>query len=136
MKIKLFFELSTRDEDGNIDNTFGLAMTFGETEKEIDYRALTASVNKEGVLRAICLDGIVKPEDVKIITPEEYDEEYGGRGGLTMGYFWYYNGVGQKLLARESPLEPQDCWDEERDEMPEEEYDRGEEELSGRIHRR
>ncbi len=77
MKIQLFFELSTRDDDGNIDNTFGLAMTFGEVEKTIDYRALAASVNKEGVLRTTCLDGIVRPEDVKIITPDEYDEKYG-----------------------------------------------------------
>jgi len=53
-----------------------------------------------------------------------------------MGYFWYYNGAGQKLLAAEPPLEPPDCRDDEWVEGPDEEYDRGEEELSGRIHRR
>lgn len=77
MKIRVCFELSTRDEDGNINSTFGLAMTIGESEKEIDYQKLAASINKEGVLRTACLDGIVKLEDMRIITPEEYDCEYG-----------------------------------------------------------
>ena len=71
MKVRVCFELNTRDEAGNVDSTFGLAMTIGESEKEIDYQQLTAAINKEGVDRA------VKPEDMKIITPEEYDEKYG-----------------------------------------------------------
>ena len=52
-------------------------MTIGESEKEIDYQQLTAAINKEGVWRTACLDRAVKPEDMKIITPEEYDEKYG-----------------------------------------------------------
>ena len=81
MKVRVCFELSTRDDDGNIDGTFGLAMTIGESDKEIDYQQLTATINKEGVLRTAALDGFVKPEDVKIITPEEYDEKYGDEEG-------------------------------------------------------
>ncbi|WP_304964929.1 hypothetical protein [uncultured Oscillibacter sp.] len=81
MNVRICFELSSRDENGNIDSTFGLAMTIGESEKEIDYQKLTASINKEGVLRTACLDSIVKAEDVKIITPEEYDEKYGEEAG-------------------------------------------------------
>lgn len=77
MKIRVCFELSTRNEAGNVDSTFGLSMTIGESDKEIDYQELTASINKEGVLRTTCLDSIVKPEDMRIITPEEYDEKYG-----------------------------------------------------------
>ena len=81
MNVRICFELSSRDENGNIDSTFGLAMAIGESEKEIDYQKLTASINKEGVLRTACLDSIVKAEDVKIITPEEYDEKYGEEAG-------------------------------------------------------
>lgn len=77
MKVRICFELSTRDDTGDIESTFGLAMTIGETEKEIDYQKLTAAINKEGVLRTACLDSLVKPEDMKVITPEEYDEKYG-----------------------------------------------------------
>lgn len=79
MKVRICFELSSRDENGNIDSTFGLAMTIGDSEKEIDYQKLTASINKEGVLRTACLDSIVKAEDVRIITPEEYDGKYGAQ---------------------------------------------------------
>ena len=77
MRVRVCFELNTRDEAGNVDSTFGLAMTIGESEKEIDYKQLTAAINKEGVWRTACLDRAVKPEDMKIITPEEYDEKYG-----------------------------------------------------------
>jgi hypothetical protein len=38
---------------------------------------LTESISKEGILRATCLEGIVDPEDIEFITPEEYDREYG-----------------------------------------------------------
>lgn len=81
MKVRVCFELSTRDDDGNVNGTFGLAMTIGESDKEIDYQQLTATINKEGVLRTTALVGFVKPEDVKIITPEEYDEKYGDEEG-------------------------------------------------------
>ena len=77
MDIRICFELCTRDENGDIDSMLGLAMTIGESDGEIDYPKLVASINKEGILQTTCLDGIVKPEDMKIITPEEYDEKYG-----------------------------------------------------------
>ena len=81
MKIRVYFELCTRDEAGAVADTFGLAMTIAESDREVDYKKLTASINKEGVLRTTCLDSIVKPEDMKIITPEEYDEKYGDEEG-------------------------------------------------------
>ncbi len=77
MEIRVCFELSSRNESGNIDSTFGLAMTIDESEKEIDYQKLMSSINKDSVLRIACLDGIVMPEDMKVITPEEYDLKYG-----------------------------------------------------------
>lgn len=59
----------------------GLEISLGETEKEIPYEELTKDVNIESILETICLNGVVKPEDVKIITPEEYDLNYGDEGG-------------------------------------------------------
>lgn len=55
----------------------GLEVSLGETEKEVPYEELTKDVNIESILETICLNGVVKPEDVKIITPEEYDLNYG-----------------------------------------------------------
>lgn len=78
MKLRICFEVDGlgEDEEGNPVPT-GLAMTLGETEKQIDYQEFAKNISIEGVLKSICLDGIVKPEDVRIITPEEYDEKYG-----------------------------------------------------------
>lgn len=51
VNVRICFELSTRDDDGNINGTFGLAMTIGESDKEIDYQ------------------------------PEDYDAKYGDEEG-------------------------------------------------------
>lgn len=51
VNVRICFELSTRDDDGNINGTFGLAMTMGESDKEIDYQ------------------------------PEDYDAKYGDEEG-------------------------------------------------------
>ena len=78
MKLRICFEIDGLgvDEDGN-PVPAGLAMTLGETEKKVDYQEFAQNISIEGVLKSVCLDGIVKPEDVRIITPEEYDEKYG-----------------------------------------------------------
>lgn len=56
----------------------GLEIDLGETEKEISYEELTKNMNIESILKFVCLDGVVRSEDVKIITPEEYELNYGG----------------------------------------------------------
>ena len=78
MKLRICFEINGlgMDEEGN-PAPVGLGMVLGETEKKIDYWEFARNISIEGVLRVTCLDGIVKPEDVRIITPEEYDEKYG-----------------------------------------------------------
>ena len=72
MKLKLYFEASWRD-----GGEFGVAMDLGETERPIDYQTLAKAVDKGALLRACGLDGAVWPEDVTILTPEEYEREYG-----------------------------------------------------------
>ena len=81
MKLRICFEVDGlgEDEEGN-PVPAGLAMTLGETEKRVDYQEFTKNISIEGVLKSVCLDGIVKPEDVRIITQEEYDEKYGNDG--------------------------------------------------------
>lgn len=78
MKLRICFEIDglVEDEHGN-PAPAGLAVFLGETERPFDYQALTESTSIENVLKLVCLDNIVKLEDVKIITPEEYDEKYG-----------------------------------------------------------
>lgn len=77
MKLRICFEIDglAEDEDGS-PAPAGLAMTLGETKEQVDYWEFVQNISIEGVLKSVCLDGIVKPEDVRIIAPEEYDEKY------------------------------------------------------------
>ena len=72
MKLKIYFEASWWD-----GSKFGVAMDLGETERPIDCQMLAGSIDKGALLRACGLDGAVRPEDVTILTPEEYEREYG-----------------------------------------------------------
>lgn len=77
MKLRVCFEIDgfAKDEHGN-PAPAGLAMILGETEKQVDYQEFVQNISIDGVLKLMCLDGIVRPEAVKIITPEENDEKY------------------------------------------------------------
>lgn len=78
MKLRVCFEIDGLAEDEHGDPApAGLDITFGEAEKQVDYQELVQNISIDGVLKFVCLDGIVRPEDVRIITPEEYDEKYG-----------------------------------------------------------
>lgn len=72
MRLKIYFEASWRD-----GGDFGVALDLGETERPIDYQALAGAIDKGALLRTCGLDGAVRPEDVTILTPEEYEREYG-----------------------------------------------------------
>lgn len=75
---RICFEIQgiAHDENGAPAPT-GLCITVA-FPLQIPYEKLAECVNIPGVLKMSCLDGIVSPEDVRIITPEEYDERYGG----------------------------------------------------------
>lgn len=66
MKVRVCFEMTTTDEDGE-SAAFGVAVNLGETEKQLDYQELTQNINIGGVLKVTCLDGIVRPENVRVI---------------------------------------------------------------------
>lgn len=42
---------------------------------------------------------------------------------------YYYNAAGHRLHLQDRPLEPPDCWTEERSELGEKEYDRADDEM-------
>lgn len=78
MNLRICFEINglAEDEHGNPAHT-GLAITLGEANKDVDYQEFVQNIDIAGVLKLVCLNDIVRPEGVKIITPEEYDEKYG-----------------------------------------------------------
>ena len=56
----------------------GLEMTIPGEKKMIPYEQLTGGINLAAVVETVGLKGIVRPEDLRVITQEEYDEKYAG----------------------------------------------------------
>lgn len=81
MDLRICFEVSTMNNGEPC--AFGMQVSLGETSKAIEYETLSKAVDIEELIFVACLDTIgVKKEDVKIITPEEYDRLYGEEGDL------------------------------------------------------
>lgn len=60
---------------------FGMQVSLGETSKDIEYETLAKAVDVDKLISVALLDtmGVTK-DDVRIITPEEYDRLYGEEG--------------------------------------------------------
>lgn len=57
---------------------FGAKISF-EHEAEVSYEDAAASVDLEKLAELMCLDKLgYRADDIQIITPEQYDEEFGG----------------------------------------------------------
>jgi len=66
------------DENGNKDYA-GVKLSMGEFKEgsEIPYEELIKKVHIDELPKILHLDGIIKSEDIEIITQEEYDRDYG-----------------------------------------------------------
>lgn len=79
MNLRICFEVSA--VDGGQACTFGMQVSLGETSKEVDYETLSKAVDIEKLISVACLDTLgVTKDDVRIITPDVYDELYGEDG--------------------------------------------------------
>lgn len=79
MELRICFEVSTTDNGEPC--TFGMQMSFGETDKAIEYETLAKAIDVDKLISVACLDSLgVTKECVKIISPEEYDKLYGEDG--------------------------------------------------------
>lgn len=73
-KANIYFEIAgmAQDEQGN-PKPVGVKVSIGESLEEIPYDTLTHNLNISAIAKTLN----VQPEDVAIITPEEYEERYG-----------------------------------------------------------
>lgn len=79
MELRICFEVSITDNGEPC--TFGMQLSLGETSKAVEYEELAKAVDIDKLISVACLDTLgVKKEDVRIITPEEYDVLYGEDG--------------------------------------------------------
>lgn len=77
-KVRICFSANgLASDEAGLPCPSGIQIDLGETEKEIDYAALTKDISIPEILAYVGLDGIVNPEDVKVISPEEYDRCFG-----------------------------------------------------------
>lgn len=76
MEVRMCFELGVRDESGNLTGKFGLALTFDGVSTDYTYSQLAEAVDLTAVLRMSGFEGVIRVEDTRVITPEEYDEKY------------------------------------------------------------
>lgn len=74
-KVRCCFEIAGMAQDVNGNPApAGMQIVLGESPKEWPYEELMKDPPTDALARLLN----VKPEDVTIITPEEYDERYGG----------------------------------------------------------
>lgn len=79
MELRICFEVSVVDNGEPC--VFGVQMSLGETSKPVDYEELAKAVDVDKLISVACLDALgVTKENVKIITPDVYDELYGEDG--------------------------------------------------------
>lgn len=87
LKACLYFKVfgMAHDEDGKPCYA-GMKINFGRVNKDVAYSEIQKKVTdtpnwKEHILRFAHLDTVgIKPENIDIITPEEYDRDYGDDG--------------------------------------------------------
>lgn len=62
----------------SVAGAFGAQISF-EAKEGVSYEDLAASINKEKLVRLMCLDALgYSAKDIEVITPEQYEAEFGG----------------------------------------------------------
>lgn len=62
----------------DIAGQFGAQISF-EAKAGVSYEDAAASIDKEKLAKALCLSVLgYSADDIKVITPEQYEDEYGG----------------------------------------------------------
>ena len=80
MKVKIYLEIAgLAINENNNPAPAGMCISFDVADgtKLPEYDEFVKSIKKDGLLRLTGLDGMVKPDDVRFITQEEYEREYG-----------------------------------------------------------
>ena len=81
-KLRICLEVPGLAEDENGDACSGyVCLTTGDDDADEiagdAYRDLMSGINIAEVLKMACLDNFCKPEECRLLTPEEYDEKCG-----------------------------------------------------------
>ena len=62
----------------SVAGAFGVQISF-EANPGVSYEDAAASIDKEKLVRLMCLDSFgFSAKDIEVITPEQYEAEFGG----------------------------------------------------------
>ena len=75
--LRICFELMVNTDPEVGGFPVGLQLTIPDAKEDLPYEKLTQGLNLAAVLHEFGLDNVARPEDLRIITPEEFDERYG-----------------------------------------------------------
>ena len=75
--LRICFELMVNTDPEVGGFPVGLQLTIPDAKEDLPYEKLTQGLDLAAVLHEFGLDNIARPEDLRIITPEEFDEKYG-----------------------------------------------------------
>ena len=70
----------TITQDGET-GTYGLSIEAQGIRDEVTYEQLAASVDKQLLIDKVGLHGVVTPEQMEVITPEQFAAEFGDEAG-------------------------------------------------------
>lgn len=79
-EVRICFLVNPKNPEEAALEPCGLSMTVGQSEQPIPYDELTKSIGEAEIRKLLEYAGlseIVSAEDVRIITPEEYDARFG-----------------------------------------------------------
>lgn len=75
-KVRVCFEIAgMAEDDQGHPAPAGMEVCMGESLKEYPYEKLTKGIDYDAIANLLHVDR----KDITVITPEEYDERYGGK---------------------------------------------------------
>lgn len=74
-KMKVCYRVAVT-KDGET-STYGLSIEVDGVKDETTYEQLAAAVDKQLLIDKVGLTGVVKPEQMEVITPEQFAAEFG-----------------------------------------------------------
>ena len=76
-KLRVCFEANVCMDPNEGSFPVGLQLRIPDAKRQVPYDELTRGLDPMVVIREFGLEEILRPEDVRVITPDEFDERYG-----------------------------------------------------------
>jgi len=76
MKVRICYKITLTGENGQPEH-HGMSLELDAIKEGITYQQLAAVIDKQKLIDMACLTDVVKPDQMELITPEDFDKEFG-----------------------------------------------------------